>query len=723
MGDPSAARADRRDPSWRAPAICIALAAMSFAVFASTLGCGFVNYDDNEYVYDNPIVARGLTLKGLKWAFTSVRANNWHPVTWLSHMLDCQLYALHPAGHHLTNLLLHVGTVIALFLVLREMTGFLWRSAFVAAIFAIHPLRVESVAWISERKDVLSGLFFVLSIWAYVRYARRPRSLVGYAVLMLLFALGLMSKPMLVTLPLLLLLLDYWPLQRTESLGKLVLEKLPLLALSAASCGVTLLAQRGAIQSTDSFSLPLRFENALVSCMVYLRQMAYPAGLAVFYPYPSHLPALEVVLAGVLIGGISFVAWLLRRKQPWIVVGWLWYLTMLLPVAGIVQVGMQAHADRYTYLPQIGIYIGLTWLVAQWHMRRELVGSLMAVLIAILMVCAFRQTAYWHDSETLWTHTLACTTGNDMAHNNLGTAFLNEGKVEQAIQQFAAAMEIKPGDADAHYSLGTALLQSGRVKQAIVQFKAAIQIMPDDADAHYNLALALRQEGNIKGAIAQFQSALKFDPHNAGAEYNLAVALRQVGNVDGAIAHYQKAIQLNPTSADAHNNLANALLQQGKVDEAIAHFQTALQIDPGSAKAHNNLGNALLKKGNASEAIAQFDAALQIETANPAFQNNLAWILATWPDASVRNGLRAVDLAERANQASGGKDPLILRTLAAALAEAGRYSDAVETAQGALSVAREESNSNLGAALQSEIILYQNGKPFRVSGTVEPKAP
>ncbi len=369
------AGAGRREQRWRVAVLCLTLAAITFAVFGQTAGFGFVNYDDNDYVYDNPVVARGLTLKGIVWAF-SCHASNWHPLTWLSHELDCQLYGLNPSGHHLTNVLLHTATVIALFLVLRQMTGALWRSAFVAAVFAIHPLRVESVAWVAERKDVLSGLFFMLTIGAYVRYARRPWSPARYGLVVLLFALGLMCKPMLVTLPVVLLLLDYWPLQREESrkLSGLVLEKLPLLALSAASCVVTLLAQNGAIQSTELYSMPMRYANALVSGMVYLGQMVWPAGLAVFYPYPHNgLPAWEVALAGMLLAGLSAGAWGRRRKQPWLLVGWLWYLVMLLPVVGVIQVGGQAHADRYTYLPQIGIYVAAD--MAGGGVGREVAGG------------------------------------------------------------------------------------------------------------------------------------------------------------------------------------------------------------------------------------------------------------------------------------------------------------------------------------------------------------
>ncbi len=563
--------AGRGEQRWRVAAVCLVLAAITFAVFGQTLTHEFINYDDNDYVYDNPVVARGLTLKGIVRAFTSIHAANWHPLTWLSHMLDCQLYGLHPGGHHLTNIILHIATVIALFLVLRQMTGALWRSAFVAALFAIHPLRVESVAWVAERKDVLSGLFFMLTIGAYVRYARRPWPAVRYGLVVLLFALGLMCKPMLVTLPLVLLLLDYWPLQRMEprKLSGLVLEKLPLLALSAASCVATLLAQNKVIQSTEFFSLPLRLGNALVSSMIYLGQMVWPVGLAVFYPHPHNgLPAWEVALAGTLLAGFSAAALWQRRKQPWLLIGWVWYLVMLLPVAGVIQVGGQAHADRYTYLPQIGIYVAITWLVAEWRISRAALGGLMAGLLALFMVCAWQQTAYWQNSETLWTCTLACTTDNDIAQDNLGIVLMQKGRIDAAINCFQQALQIRPDFAEARNNLGNALLQTGRVDAAITCFQEALQIRPDFAEAHDNL-------GN---------------------------ALLQTGKVDEAIAHCQRALQIKPDDAEACVNLGNALLRKGRVDDAIAQYQKALQIKPGLEMARKNLG-AVLRQKSGSQAI------------------------------------------------------------------------------------------------------------------------
>jgi tetratricopeptide (TPR) repeat protein len=710
-----------RDQRWRVPAVCLVLAAITFAVFGQTLTHEFVNFDDGDYVYDNPVVTQGLTFNGIVWAFTRLRYNNWHPLTWLTHMLDCQLYGLHPGGHHLTNVLLHTATVIALFLVLRQMTGAFWRSAFVAAVFAIHPLRVESVAWVAERKDVLSGLFFMLTIGAYVRYARRPGSWGRYV---LLFAMGLMCKPMLVTLPVVLLLLDYWPLRRVEprKLSGLVLEKLPLLMLSAASCVATLVAQTGAIQSTELYSMPLRLGNALATCLVYLGQMVHPARLVVFYPYPHNgLPAWEVALAGTLLAGLSAVAWVQRRKQPWIVVGWLWYLVMLLPVLGIIQVGEQAHADRYTYLPQIGIYVALTWLVAEWRVRwlhhgpsLVALGGLMAGVVAVLMVCAWKQTAYWQNSETLWTRALACIRGNCRAELNLGDALLQKGRVDEAITHFQEALRIDPNSALPHLNLGLGLFQKGKVDEAITQYQAALEINAEDADAHYGLANALRQKGRVDEAIAHFQKALQIRPDYAKAQNNLGNALLKMARVDEAIPHYQDALQIDPGNAEAHNNLGAALRQKGRLDEAITHFQEALKINPGYEKAHDNLGMALLQKGKVDEAISHFQKALQLKPADPGIQDKLAWLLAAGPEASLRDGNKAVELATQANALTGGENPVILHTLAAAFAEAGRFPEALETAQHALRLAGAQSDTRLAGQLQLEIKLYQAGSPYHV---------
>ena len=435
---------------WQAPAVCVVLAAITFAVFGQTLRHEFIDYDDNAYVYDNVKVAGGLSLKGVAWVFTHADFHLYLPLTTLSFMADYQLHGLHPGGYHLTNVLLHTASVILLFLVLHEMTGALWRSAFVAAVFAIHPLRVESVAWVAERKDVLSTFFFMLTLGAYVRYVRKPNSLGRYLVVAVVFVLALLSKPTVVTLPFVLLLLDYWPLQRMESVRRLVLEKLPLLVLAAGTCVVTLLAEKQVIINNAHTSLPARFGNAAVSYAVYLRQMIWPEGLAAYYPQPkTGYPVWTLALSFLLVTLITAGVLVFRRDRRWLLTGWLWYLGMLLPMISLVQVVTFAHADRYTYLPQIGIYVALTWLMAEWRVGRAAFGSLMIGTVAVLMFCAWKQTGYWRDSETLWTRALICTKGSDVAYYNLGEIFLQKGSVDEAITQFQKALEIRPAYAAA----------------------------------------------------------------------------------------------------------------------------------------------------------------------------------------------------------------------------------------------------------------------------------
>ncbi len=439
---PFITRATNPNDRWRVLGICVFLGAITWLVFGQTLRYEFVNFDDVPYVLDNSEVARGLTTEGVVWAFTHAHAANWHPVTWLSHMLDCQLYGLKPSGHHLTNVLLHIATAILLFMVLRQTTAAFWRSATVAAIFAIHPLRVESVAWVAERKDVLSGLFFMLTLGAYARYARQPWSPGRYGLVVLMFAIGLMCKPMLVTVPLVLLLIDYWPLNRFAALKdrrhtmfaiprRLALEKLPFLGLAAASCVATLIAQKGSIQTFVGLPLSSRVGNAFTSYVTYLWQIFWPVDLAVLYPFPGHHIVVFGIASFVLLAAISASVFA-RRRRRYLVTGWLWYLVMLGPVIGILQVGNQARADRYTYLPQIGLYLLLTWLVADlcasWRHRRLFLSTLAVTIIGLLTFTARAQTSHWRNSESLWTRAIVCTSDNAIAYTNLAEACFQKGK-------------------------------------------------------------------------------------------------------------------------------------------------------------------------------------------------------------------------------------------------------------------------------------------------------
>jgi len=664
---------------WVIPGICVFLAVITLAVFGQTIGYGFVNFDDDTYVYENPSVAAGLTLKGIASAFKPGETDNWVPLTTLSHMLDCQLYGLNAGGHHLTNVLLHTTSVILLFLVLRLMTGAVWRSAFVAVVFAVHPLRVESVTWVSERKDALSGMFFMLTLWAYVRYVRKPSSLPHYLIVLLLFALGLMSKPMLVTLPFVWLLLDYWPLNRFSNAGsvhwlknfsipaRLIIEKVPLLILSIASCIPTIFAEKIGIRTTKNFPLPLRIENALVSYVTHIERMFYPAKLAILYPYPSTgLPFWKVIGAFMVLVIISFGVFLWRRKRPYLLVGWLWYLGMLVPVIGFIQVGSQAMADRHTYLPQIGLSLMLVWLVAEWSIpwqnRRLILGGLASIVIIVMAISARLQNSYWKSSEILWVHTLDVTTNNPIAHLNLGVALYQKGDVDKAMSEYQKALAIDPVYAAPYYNLGFDYLQQKQVDKAIFEFQQTLALAPDSAEAHNDLGNCFFQKGQMDDAIVEFQKALAIDSENSDIYCNLGNALAQKGQVDEAILDYQKALAIDPSDADLYCNLGNALAKKGQLDEAILDYQKGLAINSTNSQAYFNYGNALIQKGQMDEATIQFQMALVIQPGFVEAQNNLAriaWALATSPDPSIRNGTKAIELARQTDRLAGGGNPMI----------------------------------------------------------------
>jgi tetratricopeptide (TPR) repeat protein len=571
------------------------LALAVWVVFGQTLHHEFINFDDDVYVYANPTVAQGMTLNGIGWAFTHRHGNNWHPLTSLSHMMDCEMHGVAPGGHHLTNVVLHAMTAIVLFLALRSLTGAFWASAFVAAVFAIHPLRVESVAWVAERKDVLSGLFFALTLGAYGRYVRRLgapdrasaarplSSIIGpltsgdYWLALLLFTLGLLSKPMLVTLPFVLLLLDYWPLYRLQGSAsiarlstakRLVCEKIPFLLLSAASCVATLLAQQDLLAAAQRLHLSLfwRVANAFVSCAVYVRQMLYPHGLAAIYPHPGNhlsLGTVSICVAVLSLITVAVVWW--RGKRPYLLVGWLWYLGMLVPVIGLLQVGNQARADRYTYLPQLGLYVMVAWgaldLCGRWRGRRIVLAAAAGVVLTALLILAHVQTRYWRDSVTLWTRTLDCTSENCFAYNNLGAALGQQGKWSEAVPCFERALQINPDSAEVHNNLGVALGRQQKWDEAIQHYERAIQIQPNYTEALSNLGAALGQQGKWSAATSCFERALQINPDSAELHNCIGVALGQQRRWQEAIPHFERALQFNPDHAQARYNLSLALSQ------------------------------------------------------------------------------------------------------------------------------------------------------------------
>jgi len=722
---------------WTKISTGVALILLTWLVFGRTVRYDFVNFDDGTYVYQNSDVSKGLTFAGTASAFTHIVSHNWHPLTMLSHMLDCQLFGLRPGWHHFINVLLHVGAVVLLFLLLSEMTGGIWRSAFVAAIFAIHPLRAESVAWISQRKDVLSAVFFMLTIAAYLRYVRNPSSL-RYVIMLLLFGCGLMSKPMLVTLPLILLLLDFWPLNRIRSasdgnqnhagtMKRLILEKVPLFVLSLAGCVATLLAQRKGINPIDELGLPARLGNASVSFVVYLYQLFWPNKLAVFYPHPgTNLPLWQVIISVTLLLGVTGACIALRWKYPYLLTGWLWYVVMLLPVIGIIQVGTQAHADRYTYLPQIGLCLAGTWSAANFSAQRPrsrwLLGTFAALSIALLAWRAQIQTSYWRNSETLWSHAVEVTPYNETARNAHWDALLEKHRTGQVISDAEAMVRGNPNDADAYNGLGMAYLQENRFDDAIRNFERVLELNPSRPRIHYNIATILLRQGRINEAIVHFRQELEIQPDFADAHNNLGTALAQQGDVDGAIEHFKKSLELSPNRAHTHYNLAMALLQKGDLDEAITRFREELQIQPSSPNAHSDLGVALSQKGRVREAIEEWQKALKVQPENLNAECNLAWVFATSPDQSARNGPRAVELAEQAAQISGRKNPRVLRLLAAAYAENGRFTDAIQTAEEALKLSTAQGNQGLSQTLEGNIALFRSNSPLRDTNTPNPNS-
>jgi protein O-mannosyl-transferase len=651
---------------------CTLLILLSLIAFEDLRTHQFINLDDDLYITENPQVRSGLTLEGLSWAFTTMQASNWHPLTWLSHMLDCQLFGLNPGPHHLVNLLLHIANTLLLFMLLLRITQARGPSLLVAALFALHPLHVESVAWAAERKDVLSTLFWMLTMWAYVWYVESPGPL-RYLLILLVFSLGLMAKPMLVTLPFVLLLLDYWPLGRMPGTGTdaavvpktdtgpkggpgvplkgLILEKVPLLALAAISSLVTVYAQKKVMHPLMWFSISSRLANVLVAYVSYLGKAIWPSHLAVFYPLKIATPSWQIVGAAFTLITLSVIIIRQSRRRPYLLVGWLWFLGTLVPVIGLVQVGLQAMADRYTYVPFIGLFIIFAWgladLTARWRLPRYLPVMGAGAILLTFMICTWLRVGYWRDSISLFEHTLKVTSKNYFIHNNLGVALSLQGKTAEAM---------------AHY-------------------EESVRLAPKFAGAHNNLGRVLASQGKLDEAIAQFQTVLRLEPNNASAHNNLAVSLASQGKMEQSAAHFKEYFRLQPdsNSVEGHFKLGMVLDGLGEVDEAISHYQEAIRLKP------------------------DFPQAL----------NNLAYILASAADPKFRDGAKAVQLAERANQLCEDPAPTLMDTLAVAYAEAGRFPEAIKTSQKAIDLARASNEEDLAKAIEARMSLYRAGRPYR----------
>ncbi|MDU0460923.1 MAG: tetratricopeptide repeat protein [Geobacteraceae bacterium] len=597
--------------------VAILLIIAILAVYGQVVNHDFIQFDDNAYLLDNPHVRTGITFNNIIWAFASFDVSNWHPLTWLSHMADVQFFGMAPGSHHLMSVALHLANTLLLFHLLCRISGAFLRSASVAALFAIHPLHVESVAWIAERKDVLSALFFLLTLNLYAGYAEH-RKRGSYLLALFTFVLGLMAKPMLVTLPFVLLLLDYWPLRRTtancgpdgfgsasgpskSSILELLREKIPFLLLSAASCAVTIMAQHNATASLDATALSVRIANALVAYLGYIGKMLWPFNLAVFYPFPESIPLWQPVVAAVMLTAVSLMV-VRERRRPWLIVGWLWYLGTLVPVIGIVMVGLQSMADRYTYIPMIGIYIMAVWWIsdmspALWH-RRSVLALLAAVVFSVLSVVTWRQVSFWRNTTTLFSHALDVTSGNYLAHFILGREAVKSGQYNQAHSHFDEAARIAPWYEKQRSRQGVARQEQERLDAEIASAYESVRQNPGSAAARIGLGIVLARNNKLDQAVENFTMAVSLDPQSAAGHYNLGLTLGRLGRFDEAVANFSRALQVTPNAPDIRNNLGIAFAELGRLDEAIEQFKLVLALEPDHPEARKNLELVLGKKSH-----------------------------------------------------------------------------------------------------------------------------
>jgi Flp pilus assembly protein TadD len=732
--------------------ISLGLAVLSVGVFCVALRNGFVNFDDDLYVTENRQVLAGLTARSLSWAWTTLHAGYWQPMTWMSLQLDAQLFGRPAWGFHLTNVLWHAADVVLLFWVLRQMTGSTGRSAALAALFAVHPLRVESVAWVSERKDVLSTFFGLLALLAYVDYTRRP-GLLRYALVMAALTVGLMAKPMLVTLPAVLLLLDFWPLRRWPGLPlrKLVVEKLPLLAVAVAFAAITVYAQESgrALLTLERVSVPVRLGNAVLAYGWYLGALFWPVGLAPTYPHPGpNLSWLHVAGVALVLLAISALAALQARRRPYLLVGWLWFLGTLVPVVGLLQAGEQPWADRFTYVPHIGLLLMLVWgghdLIARRVGRPGRIAFTGAV-VAAWAVASVIQVTRWRDSVTILEHALWVAPDNPVAHNTLGAALLQRDELDEAVKQFREAIRLDPGSVKAQFNLGVAFDRQRRAGEAIEQYQATLRLDPDFAPAHFNLGVQFAGQGRTAEAIDAFAQAVRLEPHFAPAHYNLAAALVEGGRPDDAAPHFTEAVHLDADFERMHLPMGLLLLAHDRAADAAEHFRAALNRDGSAAPVQYHLGRALAELGRGDEAVASFRRAAALQPLSPQFRAALAWALdrrgrpgeadaeygvasqldpqwpqaaarkawtlATHPEARSRDGRLAVALAEQASRGTGGRDPRVEDALAAAYAEAGQFERAIAAARRAHELATAD--AALTRELEGRIRLYEKGLPYR----------
>ncbi len=715
--------AERKPPSdrrrWVTAGVCIILSLLTWVAFqvVSSKDFSYVNLDDNRYVYNNAHVVQGLTKESIEWAFTSLEYDNWHPLTWLSHMLDSQMFGpeglQHPWAYHRTNLLLHTANVVVLFLALRQMTSALWPSMLVAVLFAVHPMRAESVAWISERKDVLSGLFFMLTLWAYGRYATREWSWPRYLLVVTFYGLGLMAKPMLVSLPVLLLLLDYWPLRRPPYsplpysgkgpgarairsgqlsiaprrgmaailLSRAIIEKAPLFLLALASCSITMFAQRGAMLVIDNISFSMRLTNSVAAYASYVGMLFWPANLAPMYPFPEHgIAWLKVTISLAVLVGVSALA-IRQRRCGWLAVGWLWFLISIFPVIGLVQVGVQSMADRYTYLPHIGLYIVLAWgletWMARWPQRRWTWAAAVAVAIPLFALKTSVQTATWKNNDTFWTAALASNPDIAVAHNNLGYIRQEQGRMDEAFEHFCRAVEIRPRYVEGHINLGNVLTFKGQLEEGLKHYRTAIEIRPDFDQSYVNLGTGLMLRGDFPEAEKNFRIALKINPEYTEAGMKLGTVLGRQQKFEEAIACYEAMLKFPGVRGDAAHSLGYLYFVTKRPIKALENWKLAIDVEPNSILA----------------------------------LTMTAWLLSTDPDPVIRNPTEAIRLSNRAIEQSNRGYPHPFVALAAAQAEAGDFPAALQSLERARELGAKQANTERIIGLAGNLeTFYRAGK-------------
>ena len=662
--------------------VIASLILVSFVLYWPIVGFGFIDYDDPDYITNNYFVRQGITLEGIKWAFSHTFANNWHPITWLSHMVDVELFGLKPSGHHFVNILLHTTNSVLVFLCFRKMTGLMWRSAVVAALFAWHPLHIQSVAWAAERKDVLSTLFALLTIFYYAAFVdefRKENANLARRQLrfsLLFFAFGLMAKPMLVTLPVLLLFLDLWPFKRVTN-PALLREKAPFIALSVASILITLLAQQEAIGTLKLYPLSLRLANAPVATVSYIAKMFWPVNLAIFYPYPSSVSGIEFVAAICIVLAITILAVVLRIRFPQFLTGWLWFLVGLVPVIGIVQVGAQSMADRYTYVPIVGLFILLVWLIAEKLPRAAAIAIGVIAIVGSIGLTRY-QLQFWKDDIALFERAVVVTGANPVAIGHLASS----------------------------------LAQAGRVEDGIRHYEDAIRKYPANFELRNNFGQFLARQQKFDKAVEHFQEVIRLNPSYGRAYANLGAILLTVGKQDEGKHYLNEALRIAPDDGDVQFNIANVLLAERRELDALPYYLEAARLEPGNAEANYRAGKILLRT-DVQRSIPYLKAAIDLKPDWISALTELAWLRATDARAQVRDSNEAVRLAERAAALTQFADAKTLSVLDAAYAEAGRFEDALRVAENARQTAAKGNQFELAKAAEYRLSLYQRNAPFR----------